>query len=53
MVGHKDRSASSVIGRIKSDRVPGWSLWCCSVIGGRLTGCSMVGLAETVLYGGG
>ena len=36
-----------MIGRVKSDRVPGWFLWCCSVIGGRLAGCSMVGLAET------
>ena len=25
-----------MIGRVKGDRVPGWSLWRCSVIGGRL-----------------
>ena len=37
-----------MIGQVESVGVPGWSLWCCSVIGGRLAGCSMVGLAETV-----
>ena len=37
-----------MIGRAKSERVPGWSHWYCSVIGCRLVGCSMVGLAEAV-----
>ena len=42
-----------VLSRVKlSDRlgwiVPGWSLWCCSVIGGRMADCSMLGLAETL-----
>ena len=37
-----------MIGWAKSDRVPGRFPCCCSVIGGRLAGCSMVGLAETV-----
>ena len=37
-----------MIGRVESDGVPGCSLWRCFVIGGRLAGCSMVGLAETM-----
>ena len=39
---------NSVIVRAMSERDTGRSPWCCSLIGGRLAGCSMVGLAETV-----
>ena len=37
-----------MIGLVKSEGVPGLSLWCCSVNGGRSAGCSMVGLKQTV-----